>query len=146
MQHNPYKIFVSHCWEADDEYVRLFEYLGETTNFFYDNSCNPTVPAVVEPEALRAELRKQIEPAECVIILATHFVQNIPLIRAQIEMARELGKPIVAVEPFSAAAMPPELEGAADEKVPWYNKTITNAIKKLARGEDSPAYEVLDFP
>ena len=33
---NPFRVFAAHAWERDEDYVRLFEYLESTTNFFYD--------------------------------------------------------------------------------------------------------------
>ena len=40
-QNNPIRLFVTHAWEASDEYLRIFEYLESARNFFYKNFSAP---------------------------------------------------------------------------------------------------------
>ena len=39
-QNNPIRVFVSHLYAPDDEYLRVFEYLESAPNFFYTNLDN----------------------------------------------------------------------------------------------------------
>ena len=34
-QANPIRLFVTHMWEDNDDYLRVFEYLESAKNFFY---------------------------------------------------------------------------------------------------------------
>ncbi len=36
-QQNPIRLFVSHSFKPDDDYLRVFEYLESAVNFFYKN-------------------------------------------------------------------------------------------------------------
>ena len=40
-QANPIRLFVTHAWEPDDDYLRVFEYLESARNFFYRNFSAP---------------------------------------------------------------------------------------------------------
>ena len=62
-QSNPIKLFVSHAWEENDDYLRVFEYLESDSNFYYVNFSTPDKPpAAGDRESLREDLRKQIAP------------------------------------------------------------------------------------
>jgi hypothetical protein len=57
---NPIKLFVSHAWEDDEDYFRVFEYLESDANFYYQNYSTPDRrPASGDKEALREDLRSR---------------------------------------------------------------------------------------
>src|SRR5438105_10406015 len=65
-QANPVLIFVTHCWENSDDYLRVFEYLESQRNFFYRNYSTPEQRPQGDKEALRAgehtsELQSRVE-------------------------------------------------------------------------------------
>ncbi|MCW5570137.1 MAG: hypothetical protein KIT78_03485, partial [Steroidobacteraceae bacterium] len=72
-QADPIRVFVSHAWEADDDYLRVFEYLESARNFFYRNTSTPDRVPGGDKEVLREDLRRQIKEAEVVILLPTLF-------------------------------------------------------------------------
>ena len=43
-QENPIRLYVSHLFEPDDEYQRVFEYLESARNFYYRNLSAPDQP------------------------------------------------------------------------------------------------------
>ena len=64
-QNNPIRLFVTHAWDTSDEYLRIFEYLESSRNFFYKNLSAPDkAPPGGGKEADREELRRQIAQAE----------------------------------------------------------------------------------
>ncbi len=68
---NPIRLFVSHLYAPDEAYFRVFEYLESATNFFYKNCSTPDKPPrSMEREALKEDLRRQINDAEVVVILS----------------------------------------------------------------------------
>ncbi|MDE2448109.1 MAG: hypothetical protein KGO22_04005, partial [Gammaproteobacteria bacterium] len=66
-QANPVRLFVTHAWEPGDDYLRVFEYLESSRNFFYRNFSEPDKRPGADKEAAREELRRQIAPVEAVI-------------------------------------------------------------------------------
>ena len=38
---NPIRLFVTHSWEENDDYTRVFEYLEASGTFYYSNSSQP---------------------------------------------------------------------------------------------------------
>src|SRR2546429_3789796 len=60
-QSNPVRIFVTHAWENSDDYLRVFEYLESQRNFFYKNYSTPERRPQGDREALRENLRQQID-------------------------------------------------------------------------------------
>src|SRR5213082_2023023 len=87
-QANPVLIFVTHCWENSDDYLRVFEYLESQRNFFYRNYSTPEQRPQGDREALRESLRKQIAPSEAVIGLSSLFDAHQELLM-RIEQARQ---------------------------------------------------------
>ena len=49
-QANPLRIFVTHLWENSDDYLRVFEYLESSRNFFYRNFSTPDQAPVGDKE------------------------------------------------------------------------------------------------
>ena len=54
-QQNPVRVFVAHAFEPSEDYLRVFEYLESSHNFYYSNCSNAERP-VVEREAQKEEL------------------------------------------------------------------------------------------
>ena len=59
-QKNPIRLFVCHVWAHDDDYDRVFEYLESSNNFFYRNTSTPDQRPQGDKEALREEIKKEI--------------------------------------------------------------------------------------
>ena len=67
-QRNPIRVFVTHTWQENDDYIRVFEYLESARNFYYVNLSHPEhPPARTGSEDQREELRRQMGQAEVVI-------------------------------------------------------------------------------
>jgi len=143
----PFRLFVSHLWTADDDYLRLFEYLNDVDNFFYINMSNPDdAPASPQLEAVQSQYKKQLENAEVALILASQYVRDAKQLQYQLDLARALSKPVVVVEPFGPDPVLKPVKDRAVEVVPWYNRSIVDAIRQHGRGDLTSRYEVIDFP
>jgi len=144
---NPFRIFVTHCFSDDPDYARIFEYLESSSNFFYKNCSNPShVPASGGKEALKEELRAQIELAEIVLTPAGMFAQNRDWITYQMIAAQAMGMPIVALEHFGGVgAVDPEVAKRASGTVGWNERLIVDAIRQHARGENTTRFETIEF-
>ena len=145
-QKNPVRIFVSHVWRTDEDYHRIFEYLESASNFFYLNTSAPDQRPQGDREALREEMRKQINNAEVVILVSSLYRRNVDWIEFQIRCAKAFDKPIVVLEPFGAQdTIPPAVQEAADEVVPWDQRQLVDAVKRQARHEETTRYDVIEF-
>lgn len=144
---NPFRIYATHLWSKDDDYLRLFEYLNDVANFFYVNLSDPDdLPQSMNVEHVQTKLNQQMKDAEVVIVLATQYVTDANQIQYQLDLARALSKPVVAVEPFGPNNILKPVKDRAVEVVPWYNRSIADAIRHHGRGDLTSRYEVIDFP
>ena len=145
---NPIRVFVSHNFQEDDDYLRVFEFLEGVDRFFYLNCSKPeNIPESGGLEAAKEELIKQITESEAVIILATHFSDNTELVRLQMDAAEANGKPMIAIRPFGGVAeSDDELVDRVKEHIEWNEREIADALRRQARLEDTARWDVVDFP
>ena len=144
---DPFRVFVTHLFQENEDYRRVFDYLESRDNFFYRASSNPdNVPATGGAEAIKEELREQIKPAEVVILPIAMFELNKDLIRYQIDVAQAAKKPILGIESFGGTVqMSKEVIDNCNDVIEWNERTIISSIKKLARDEDTAEWEVIEF-
>jgi hypothetical protein len=146
-QANPIRLFVTHLWENSDDYLRVFEYLESSRNFFYRNSSKPeNRPQGGDKEAQKEEWRKQITPVEVVIGLASLYQESQDLLTFQLLYAQASQKPVVLMKPFgSQQPIPKALADLADEVIDWDERALVDAIKRQARHEDTTRWDTIEF-
>ena len=145
-QANPIRLYVTHLWEDSDDYLRVFEYLESSRNFFYRNSSKPELRPQGDKEAFKEEWRKQISPAEVVIALSTLYETSQDLLTFQLLYAQASQKPVVLMKPFgSQKPVPKVLADLADEVVDWDERALVDAIKRQARHEDTTRWDTVEF-
>lgn len=144
---NPIRIFVAHVFSEHPEYLRVFEYLESRPNFFYRNCSAPDArPPAGDGEAVRQELRRQISLAEIVVLPVGVFALDPVLVTYQADVARRMGKPVLAIKAFGETlVLKKALLDKADDMVDWNDRSITDAIKRLARKDSAGQWEVIDF-
>lgn len=147
-EENPIRVFVTHNFVEDDDYLRVFEFLEAVDRFYYLNCSKPeNMPGGGGLEAIKDELIAQIKEAEAVIVLATHFSENTELVRYQIDVAEANQKPVIAIRPFGGIGeTPKELLDRVKEHVEWNEREIADALRRQARLEDTARWDVVDFP
>ena len=145
---NPIRVFVTHNFVEDADYIRVFEFLEGVDRFFYLNCSKPeNVPQTGGLEAIKDELIIQIKGAEAVIVLATHFIDNHDLVSYQMDVAEANDKPLIAIRPFGGVAeTPDELADRVKEHIEWNGRQIADALRRQARLEDTARWDVIDFP
>ncbi len=145
-QQNPVKVFVGHGFEPSDDYMRVFEYLESSHNFYYVNCSSPDSRGSFEREALREELRRQITLAEVVVIPSALYRTHRDLIDFELNCAKGLEKPVIVLEAFGVKEkLPVQLEALADEVIEWNERTLVDAIKRQARHEETTRWDVVEF-
>lgn len=130
-----YDLFISHSWDYDDDYERLTDRLEDKNRFKFRNYSVPEKDKVKgkSNKALRRHLReKQIKPASVVLVLAGMYSSHSYWIPKEIEIAENLEKPIIGVEPWGQSRVPTEVRDAANKMVGWNKDTIVRAIRNLS--------------
>jgi hypothetical protein len=145
-QQNPVRIFVAHPFEETEDYLRVFEYLESSHNFYYRNVSVPDAKLATDPETARTELRRQIGLAEVVIIPAGLYKPYHSWIDFQLNCAKSFDKPVIVLEFFGVKdKLPVQLEALSDERIEWNERSIADAIRRQARHEDTARWDVIDF-
>lgn len=129
-----YNLFISHSWAYSDAYDNLVDLLNEKPYFRYRNYSVPKDnPIHNAPSAakLKEAIKAQIRPASCVLILAGVYATYSKWINIEIELAQELGKPVIAIEPWGAERTSSVVKDAADKIVKWNTDSVVNAIREL---------------
>ncbi len=146
-QENPIRIFVTHCFSASDDYLRFFEFLESSKNFFYRNCSDPDAVTVGGgTEALREELRRQIAQAEIVIALDSTYQQNRDLLVFQLNAAQASDKPIVAMELYGQVMdIADEVKKRTNAVAPWNERMMVDIILREARHEATNRWDVIEF-
>jgi len=145
-QQNPVRLFVSHAFAPNDDYLRVFEYLESARNFYYRNCSNPDGSKAGNAEAMREELRKQIALAECVIVPAGQYTHFREWIDFTLNCAKGMDKPVVVLEVFGVKQkLPVQLEALSDERIEWNERELADAIRRQARHEDTARWDTIEF-
>ncbi|MFQ6060116.1 MAG: TIR domain-containing protein [Thermoplasmata archaeon] len=133
-----YNVFIPHAWDYEEEYQRLLSLLEDVEDFdFRDYSIPRDDPLETATDAeLEEALRNQIRPVSVVVVPAGMYAAHRRWIEKEIEIARELRKPIVAVRPWGSQMMPRIVEESADEVVGWHKEFIVDAIRRVRRDYD----------
>lgn len=146
-QRNPIKLFVSHAWEEDDDYLRVFEYLESDPNFYYQNYSTPDRPPQnFDKEGQREDLRKQIAPTEIVVVVAGMARKHSDLLIFQMNYAKACDKPVVVLQPYGVKQpVPKPIADLADEMIDWDKRSLIDAIRRQARHEDTTRWDTIEF-
>jgi hypothetical protein len=147
-ENNPIRVFVTHSFSEDEDYLRFFEFLEGVDRFFYVNCSKPqNVPASGGMDAIKEELIAQIKGAEAVVVLANQFSQKGDIIRFQMDVADANEIPMIAVRPFGGVSETPgELAERVNEHIEWNSREMADALRRQARLEDTARWDVIDFP
>ncbi len=145
-QANPIRLFVTHLWEAGDDYLRVFEYLESARNFYYRSFSTPDRRPVGDKEALKEDLRRQIAPTETVIALSSLFDRDQDLLTFQLLYAQACQKPVILLKRFGESRpVPKTLTDLANEVVEWDERALVDAVRRQARHEDTTRWDVIEF-
>lgn len=127
-----YNLFISHSWTYSDEYNRLINLLRSKPYFdFRDYSVpqNDPIHNAANTYQLKEAIRRQMQPASCVLIMAGVYSTYSKWINIEIELARSMNKKIIAIEPFGSERTSTVVKNAADEIVKWNTDSIVSAIR-----------------
>lgn len=127
-----YNLFISHSWTYGDAYDKLIDMLKSKPYFNY---CDYSVPkndpihnAPYEYQ-LKEAIRRQIQPASCVLIMAGVYSTYSKWINIEIELAKSMNKKIIAIEPWGSERTSTVVKNAANVITKWNTDSIVSAIR-----------------
>lgn len=130
-----YNIFISHSWTYSNAYTKLIELLDEAKYFQYKNYSVPKddpIHNANNSKELYEAIKNQEKYANVVIILAGVYASYSKWIDKEIEIAKQLGKPILAIEPWGSERTSAKVKNAANKVVKWNTISVVNAIRELS--------------
>lgn len=128
------RIFISHSWNHYADHRRLLDGLRGLGHTIYDHSVPIFDPLKVESaKELLEGLKRQIQGVSVFLLMARPGVERHPWVQAEIKIARELDKPIIAVRPHGKAGvqMLNSLEAVVSDKVGWNLPAISRRLHSL---------------
>jgi len=147
-ENNPIRVFISHLFREDTDYLRVFEFLEANERFFYVNTSKPEdMPQTGGLDSIKDVYIAQIKASEAIIVLPEHYADNADLVGYQMDVADANRRPVIVMKPFGGLAeVPPELARRAAEIIEWNNREMADALRRQARHEDTSKWDVIDFP
>ena len=127
-----YNLFISHSWTYSDAYDGLVRLLDSNPCFYYKNYSVPKNDPIHNAPydyQLKAAIRNQMKYASCVLILAGVYSTYGKWINIEIQLAQEMGKKIIAIEPWASERTSMVVKRAADQVVKWNTESIVKAIR-----------------
>ena len=127
-----YNIFISHSWTYSDAYEKLVNLLGAAPCFAYKNYSvpkNDPIDYAIYDYQLKAAIRNQMQHASCILILAGVYSTYSKWINIEIQLAQEMGKKIIAIEPWGAERTSIRVKNSANVIVKWQTSSIVKAIR-----------------
>jgi len=129
-----YNLFISHSWAYGDAYEKLVSMLDSKPYFSYKNYSVPQDDPIHNASydyQLREAIRRQIQPSSCVLILAGVYATYSKWIKIEIELAKQMGKNIIAIQPWASERTSAIVKNSADRIVGWNTDSIVGAIRDL---------------
>ena len=127
-----YHLFISHSWNYSDKHDRLIDLLTEHPTLIFKNFSvpphNPIVGALNDMQ-LELAIENKIRPCSAVLIMAGMYATYSKWINKEIEIAKRMGKVIIAVKPFGAERISTVVRDAADAECAWNTHSIVSAIR-----------------
>ncbi|HML06172.1 MAG TPA: TIR domain-containing protein [Methanobacterium sp.] len=118
-----YNIFISHISEDEEEYSIFTQKLSSAHDFQYENY------GIIEKIGGK-DIEEQIKPVGVVIVLSGLYNKYKSVIKKQLNIARDLNKPIIVIRPYGMENVPLELEEIADDIVGWNAPCIVGSIEE----------------
>lgn len=130
-----YNLFISHSWTYNNTYEDLTKLLNNASYFSYKNYSVPKddpIHNANNDRELYNAIEEQIRHASVVLILAGVYSSYSKWIDKEIEIAQNLNKPILAIEPWGSEKTSAKVKNSADRIVRWNTDLIVSAIRNIS--------------
>lgn len=133
-----YNLFISHSWHYSNDYERLERLLQNHDYFNFKNYSVPKIdPIDITGSKYKLKLREAIESqmksCSVFIVIAGKYASYSDSINMEIDIALEMGKPILAIEPWGSIMTSQRAKSVATEVVSWNSQSIVSAIRRISK-------------
>lgn len=136
---NTYDLFISHAWRYGEDYNRLVNLLYQAPNFRFRNYSAPEDKPlhiggneVSNATEIRLAIQRKIAPVNCVLVISGMYYNNRKWMQYELDIARQMHKPIIAIYPRGNSRIPYEISSVANYFVHWNTDGIVSAIRKYS--------------
>ncbi|WP_447902045.1 TIR domain-containing protein [Pseudomonas serbica] len=128
-----YHLFISHSWNYPHAHDNLVRLLNARPDFTYKNFSVPPDKPIVGAKTdkqLEEAIENKIRPCSAVLIMAGMYSTYSKWINKEIEIAKRMGKVIIAIKPFGAERISKVVRDAAHSECAWNTNSIISAIRQ----------------
>ncbi|WP_338378749.1 TIR domain-containing protein [uncultured Flavobacterium sp.] len=123
------RIFVSHSWKHNKDYNNLIKGFEKQGFDYYNHSISIEKAEDLKNEReIENKIKNHLLYSRCLLVLGGSY-SNQYWIKKEVEIAKSLGKKIIAVRPWNTNNIPKYLENSADEIIGFNSKAIIEKIK-----------------
>lgn len=129
-----YRLFISHSWSYPDAYEKMIGLIDNQGIKYYNHSVPKDDPVHTNgtDKQLRQAIYNKMMGCDCILILAGVYATYSKWINIEIELAVEMGKPIIAIQPWGAERTSTIVKNNADKIVGWNGSSVVKAIQELS--------------
>ncbi|RBL73121.1 molecular chaperone Tir [Pseudomonas sp. MWU13-2625] len=128
-----YHLLISDSWNYAHAHDNLVRLLGAKADFSFKNFSvpphNPIMGAQTDKQ-LEEAIENKIRPCSAVLIMAGMYSTYSKWINKEIEIAKRMGKVIIAIKPFGAERISTVVREAAHAECAWNTNSIIGAIRQ----------------
>lgn len=128
-----YNLFISHSWTYDQHYDNITDMFNNKDYFKYNDYSVPQSNPIdaKSTEQLRRDLRRRIENSSAVVVTSGMYLNNSTWMKAEVDMAKKTGTPVVAVQPHGNQKLPSKVKEDADKVVGWNRHSAVEAVREV---------------
>ena len=125
-------IFISHAWSFNEHYWTLVNWFNEEPNFSWSNCSVPNHDALTDKTSrgLSDGMKRQISPAQVVLVLGGMYAANSAWIEFEIKAAQRMNKTIIGIRPWAQERVPQIVQDASVcDLVGWNRASVINTVR-----------------
>ena len=130
-----YRLFISHSWNYPEAYETMVRFFNEHPLFRWINYSVPKddpIHNASNAKLLEEAIRRQMSPVNCVVVFGGVYSTYSKWINIEMKLAKQLGKPVVLVDPWGAKRVSTSAQDVADVEVGWRSTAVVNAIREYS--------------
>lgn len=129
-----YNVFISHSWDYSHHYENLTDMFDNKNYFQYsDYSVPEAEPLEANNHAqLHRDLKRRVKNSSVLVATSGMYLSNSTWMKAEVDMAKETGTPVVAVQPRGNQRLPAKVKEDADKVVGWQTDSVVDSIREVS--------------
>lgn len=131
------RLFISHSWDHNDDYISLVNLLKKADHFVFYNYSVPEHDSLSADgdKELMQELSDQLRGCHVLIVIASMYPSYSEWIQKEVLIANVYGKPVLGVIPRGQKRISSFVRTYADKLVRWNSRSVIKAIFELMEND-----------